>query len=112
MPLLKEILFKTENVSDLTNKLLEQISSFQPGFTLGERAETIEKLIKATFLGAHAVPLKYKNNKKEYLKLIAEEMIPLVAKDNVMASIVFILYFNFKESIISIKENLSIIGYS
>ena len=38
--------------------------------------------IKATFLGAHAVPLKYKNNKKEYLKLIAEEMIPLVAKDN------------------------------
>ena len=29
---------------DLTTKLLEQISSFQPGFTLGERAETIEKL--------------------------------------------------------------------
>jgi len=29
---------------DLTTKLLEQIASFQPGFTLGERAETIEKL--------------------------------------------------------------------
>lgn len=28
---------------DLTDKLLEQIKQFQPGFTLGERAETIEK---------------------------------------------------------------------
>lgn len=35
---------------DLTNKLLEQISSFQPGFTLGERAETIEKLEDDTFI--------------------------------------------------------------
>ena len=35
---------------DLTNKLLEQISSFQPGFTLGERAETIEKLEDNTFI--------------------------------------------------------------
>ena len=35
---------------DLTSKLLEQISSFQPGFTLGERAETIEKLEDDTFI--------------------------------------------------------------
>ena len=35
---------------DLTTKLLEQISSFQPGFTLGERAETIEKLEDNTFI--------------------------------------------------------------
>lgn len=28
---------------DLTDKLLEQCKQFQPGFTLGERAETIEK---------------------------------------------------------------------
>ena len=35
---------------DLTTKLLEQIASFQPGFTLGERAETIEKLEDNTFI--------------------------------------------------------------
>jgi len=35
---------------DLTTRLLEQIASFQPGFTLGERAETIEKLEDDTFI--------------------------------------------------------------
>lgn len=35
---------------DLTDKLLEQIKAFEPGFTLGERAETIEKLEDETFI--------------------------------------------------------------
>lgn len=35
--------------------------------------------IKSTFLGAHALPLEYKDNKDAYLKLIVEEMIPQVA---------------------------------
>ena len=35
---------------DLTDKLLEQIKAFEPGFTLGERAETIEKLEDDTFI--------------------------------------------------------------
>ena len=35
---------------DLIEKLLEQIASFQPGFTLGERAETIEKLEDDAFI--------------------------------------------------------------
>ncbi len=35
--------------------------------------------IKATFLGAHAIPLQYKDNRQEYIRLIIEEMIPLVA---------------------------------
>ena len=35
---------------DLVNKLMEQIKAFQPGFTLGERANTIEKLDDGTFL--------------------------------------------------------------
>jgi len=35
---------------DLTDKLLEQIKPFEPGFTLGERAETIEKLDDDTFI--------------------------------------------------------------
>ena len=35
---------------DLTDKLLEQIKQFEPGFTLGERAETIEKQEDETFI--------------------------------------------------------------
>lgn len=37
--------------------------------------------IKSTFLGAHAVPAKYKNDKNAYLDLIIEEMLPLIAKE-------------------------------
>ncbi|WP_194768052.1 imidazolonepropionase [Tamlana sp. I1] len=36
--------------------------------------------IKATFLGAHAVPETYKNNKSGYVDYIINEMIPLVAE--------------------------------
>ena len=35
---------------DLTEKLLEQCKQFEPGFTLGERAETIEKQEDGTFI--------------------------------------------------------------
>ncbi|RME81280.1 MAG: imidazolonepropionase [Planctomycetota bacterium] len=35
-----------------------------------------------TFLGAHEVPLEYKDNKGEYLKILLEEMIPEVGRRN------------------------------
>jgi|TARA_B110000261_G_scaffold161602_1_gene203355 thioredoxin reductase (NADPH) len=35
---------------DLTDKLLEQSKQFEPGFTLGERAETIEKQADGSFI--------------------------------------------------------------
>lgn len=35
---------------DLTDKLMEQIKPFEPGFTLGERADTIEKQDDGTFI--------------------------------------------------------------
>ena len=38
--------------------------------------------IKATFLGAHAFPAEYKNNKDAYLDLIIDEMLPKIAKEN------------------------------
>lgn len=37
--------------------------------------------IKATFLGAHAVPAEYKNKKEAYLDLIINEMLPKVAEE-------------------------------
>ncbi|HAO14147.1 MAG TPA: ferredoxin--NADP(+) reductase [Tenacibaculum sp.] len=35
---------------DLTDKLMEQIKQFEPGFTLGERADTIKKQEDGTFI--------------------------------------------------------------
>ncbi|AWA28957.1 ferredoxin--NADP(+) reductase [Flavobacterium magnum] len=35
---------------DLVSNLMEQIKQFEPGFTLGQRAETIEKLDDGTFI--------------------------------------------------------------
>lgn len=37
--------------------------------------------VKATFLGAHAFPEKFKNDKESYVDLICNEMIPRVAKE-------------------------------
>ncbi|CAM1348601.1 imidazolonepropionase [Tenacibaculum crassostreae] len=37
--------------------------------------------IKATFLGAHAFPTEYKNNKEGYINLIIDEMLPKVAEE-------------------------------
>ncbi len=34
--------------------------------------------VKATFLGAHAVPMAYKNNREGYIKLIIDEMLPAI----------------------------------
>jgi imidazolonepropionase len=43
--------------------------------------EETEITIKSTFLGAHALPVKFKNNKKKYIDLIINEMLPLIAKE-------------------------------
>jgi len=38
--------------------------------------------IKATFLGAHALPIEFKNNKSDYLEYVINEILPIVAKEN------------------------------
>lgn len=42
--------FPEINAGELVNNLMEQIKPFEPGFTLGERAETIEKLEDGSFI--------------------------------------------------------------
>jgi imidazolonepropionase len=37
--------------------------------------------IKSTFLGAHAVPLEYKERKQDYIKLLTYEMMPAIAHE-------------------------------
>lgn len=38
-------------------------------------------LIKSTFLGAHTYPLEYRNDHQAYIKLIIEEMLPQIARE-------------------------------
>ncbi|MBK7173100.1 MAG: imidazolonepropionase [Bacteroidales bacterium] len=38
--------------------------------------------IKATFLGAHAIPAEYKGRQSEYVDMVINEMIPLVASED------------------------------
>ncbi len=49
-------------------------------------AKRIEKafpiLVKTTFLGAHALPMEYKNRKEDYLNLVINNMLPKVAEEN------------------------------
>ena len=37
--------------------------------------------VKATFLGAHAVPAEYKNNKDGYIRLLIDEMMPAIESE-------------------------------
>jgi len=45
-------------------------------------SESSPVTIKATFLGAHAIPTKYKENRQAYIDLIINEMLPKVAEEN------------------------------
>lgn len=44
--------------------------------------ESSEVTIKATFLGAHALPKEFKGKKEEYMDLVINEMLPKVAEEN------------------------------
>lgn len=45
-------------------------------------AQTLPLTVQKTFLGAHAVPVEYKDNADEYVNLVCQEMIPEVAQRN------------------------------
>jgi imidazolonepropionase len=54
-------------------KMLRVIKKLQQNFPI---------TIKATFLGAHALPIEYKNDKNGFLNLVINEILPVVAKEN------------------------------
>lgn len=43
--------------------------------------ETSPITVKSTFLGAHAVPIRYKNDPDEYVRIVTDEMIPQISKE-------------------------------
>jgi imidazolonepropionase len=64
--------------------------------------ENYPTAIKATFLGAHAFPLEYKENHEGYIDLIINEMLPKIANENLADYIDAFLetgYFSVAETI-------------
>jgi len=47
----------------------------------GRLAEKLPVTVQRTFLGAHALPIEYKDKPEEYIELVCNEMIPQVAKE-------------------------------
>ena len=45
-------------------------------------AEETDLTIRSTFLGAHAVPSRFKSDQDKYVQLVIEEMIPAVAEED------------------------------
>jgi imidazolonepropionase len=43
--------------------------------------DTCPAAVKATFLGAHAIPAEYRNSREKYVDLVINEMIPVVASE-------------------------------
>ncbi|WP_348822233.1 imidazolonepropionase [Flavobacterium aestuarii] len=64
-------------------------------------AQNYPVTIKATFLGAHAFPALFKENKKEYIDLIINEMLPEIVK-NKLADFIDVFcetgYFSVEET--------------
>lgn len=64
-------------------------------------SENYPAAIKATFLGAHAFPIQYKENHSAYIDLIINEMLPKVAAENLADYIDAFLetgYFSVEET--------------
>jgi len=71
--------------------------------------ENFNIAIKATFLGAHAFPLEYKENHKGYIDLIINGMLPLIAKEKLADYIDVFLetgYFSVKETKLLMQAGL------
>lgn len=81
---------RLENIIQLGTGAVE----IKSGYGLTKEAElkmlrVVKKLntdypieIKATFLGAHAVPENYKDNKSGYLQMLIDDILPVIQKEN------------------------------
>ena len=71
--------------------------------------------IKATFLGAHALPSEYKNNKSGYLQMLIDDLLPTIEKEN-LADFIDIFcetgYFSIEDTqqILKAGKKIGLIG--
>jgi imidazolonepropionase len=53
----------------------------------GHLAKQVPVTIKRTFLGAHALPIEFKDNADGYIEQVCHEMIPVIAKEQLADSV-------------------------
>ncbi len=83
-------------------KILRVVKRLQDSFPIA---------IKPTFLGAHAIPKKYKENRTDYIDLIINEMLPII-KDESLADFIDVFcetnYFTPEETDRILKAGVAI----
>ncbi|RMG81740.1 MAG: imidazolonepropionase, partial [Bacteroidetes bacterium] len=88
-----ELFFSALQRADELIKLGTGAIEIKSGYGLSAEAEikmlrVIQRLkkvlpipVKATFLGAHALPAEYKQNREKYIQIMEQEMLPVIAKE-------------------------------
>lgn len=85
--LLRQSLLRLDEIARLGTGAVEIKSGY--GLTLESELKILRVIrrlkeisplsIKATFLGAHAIPAEYKENREGYVRLVIDQMLPMVA---------------------------------
>lgn len=79
---LNEIMFQGTGAVEIKSGYGLSIEAELKMLRVIKKLKTISPLtIKATFLGAHALPNDYKNRKSDYIKLLINEIMPVIAKE-------------------------------
>lgn len=79
---LNEIMFQGTGAVEIKSGYGLSVESELKMLRVIKKLKTLSPLtIKATFLGAHAVPANYKERKADYIKLLINEMMPVIAQE-------------------------------
>jgi imidazolonepropionase len=103
LPRLHEIILQGTGAVEIKSGYGLSLESELKMLRVIKKIKELTKLtVKSTFLGAHAFPLAYKQNKRGYVDLIIKEMIPAVAEEKLAEYIDIFCeqnYFSFNETI-------------
>ncbi len=103
LPRLHEIILQGTGAVEIKSGYGLSVESELKMLRVIKRIKELTKLtVKSTFLGAHAFPMVYKQNRRGYIELIIKEMIPAVAEEK-LAEFIDIFceqnYFSFDETL-------------
>lgn len=103
LPRLKEIIAQGTGAVEIKSGYGLSLESELKMLRVIQRLKDLTPLtIRSTFLGAHAFPAQYRENKRAYIDLIIKEMIPAVAREKLAVFIdVFCErdYFSFDDTL-------------
>ncbi|MGZ3863837.1 MAG: imidazolonepropionase [Bacteroidia bacterium] len=103
LPRLKEIILQGTGAVEIKSGYGLSLEAELKMLRVIKKLKEISPLtIRSTFLGAHAYPVNFKENKRGYIDLIIKEMIPAVAKEG-LADFIDVFceenYFSFNDTV-------------